>query len=113
MLNKSYNYIFIILISTINLSCNLSNSKSSITEDNKFEIKDTSLITKIYLADRNGNTITLSKNNKTWIINDKFPVRKDAISTLLSTANKIRIKKPVSKSVELLARERRSVSCPT
>ena len=61
-------------------------------------IEDTSSITKIFLADRNGNTITLNKNNEIWMVNNQFIVREDAISTILSTANKIRIKKPVSKT---------------
>ena len=76
------------------------NTKNSITKDYQFEIDDISLITKVFLADRSGNTITLTKekNNTSWLVNDKFIVRKDAITTILSTANEIRIKKPVSKT---------------
>ena len=74
-----------------------SDTKSSIIENNKFAIDDTSLITKVFLADRNGNTISLTKNKESWTVNDKYAVRKDAIATLLSTAHKISIKKPVSK----------------
>lgn len=68
------------------------------TNNNTFEINDTSSITKIFLADKSGNTITLTKNNNFWLINNQFRVRKDAIATILSTANQIRVKKPVSKS---------------
>ncbi len=75
-----------------------SEPKSSIIEDNNFAIHDTSLITQIFLADRHGNTIILDKNNSHWMVNDKFIVRRAAISTLLSTASRISIKKPVSKN---------------
>ena len=37
-----------------------------------------------------GNTITLDKYNDNWIVNNKFKVRSDAISTILSTIKKIR-----------------------
>ena len=71
------------------------NNESDLIDE--FEIKDVSLVTKIFLADRNGNTITLDKkDDQNWIVNNSFEVRKDAISTILSTINQIRIKKPVS-----------------
>lgn len=98
MLKKYWFYIGIVFLLITIIILIQRDSKSSISEDNKFHIEDTSLITKVFLADRNGNTITLTKEDNAWIVNDKFPVRKDAIKTLLSTANKIRIKKPISKS---------------
>ena len=75
-----------------------SDPKSTIKQDNNFSINDTSLITKVFLADRHGNTITLNKYNNFWMVNNQFVVRKDVIKILLSTANKISIKKPVSKN---------------
>tara|TARA_B100001250_G_scaffold376562_1_gene364920 strand:- start:5188 stop:6129 length:942 start_codon:yes stop_codon:yes gene_type:complete len=80
------------------LACNYGNKKSSITKENKFDIIETSEINKIFMADRNGNTITLKKQANHWRVNNRFIVREDAIRTLLSTANKIRIKKPVSRA---------------
>ena len=96
MLKKYWIYIVIGLFLIVILCLTKSDIKSTITKDNKFEIEDTSLITKIFLADRNGNTITLNNREGKWIANDQFFVRRDAIATLLSTANKIRIKRTVS-----------------
>jgi hypothetical protein len=96
MLKK--NWIYIIIIVIVTFSYNFLENKSSITKENRFEIEETSLITKIFLADRNHNTITLSKREHNWLVNNQFIVRKAAIATLLSTVNKIRIKKPVSKT---------------
>ena len=98
MLKKYWFYIekiFIIAIIIIIFILMKSDPKSSIQEDNNFAINDTSLITKVFLADRDGNTITLDKTGKYWLVNDQFIVRNEAIVTLLSTASKIRIKKPV------------------
>ena len=97
MLKKNWISIGICIIIILILWLIKSDTKSSINEDVSFKIEETTLITKIFLADRNGNTITLKKNKSAWIANDKYVVRKDAIATLLSTSNKIRIKKPVSK----------------
>ena len=88
MLKKYWKYIslFFLLIATIIFL--KKDNTSSISEDNKFHIENISLINKIFLADRSGNTITLTKKGDKWIVNDKFPARKDAINVLLSTANK-------------------------
>ena len=98
MLKRYWTYLIIILaIISFFLLVKL-NSDYRLNKNNKFEIKTPSLITGIYLADRNGNTITLQKRKEAWTVNNKFLVRQDAINTLLLTANKIRVKKPVSKA---------------
>ena len=95
---KKYWILTIAILITIGaiIIIDIGNPKSSIKLENKFQIDDPSLITKIFLADRNGNTITLKKLANSWIVNDTFIVREDAIKTILSTARKIRINKPVS-----------------
>ena len=72
--------------------------KSTITLENNFAISDTASISKIFIADRNGITITLNRNNDNWLINNKYLVRKDAIETILSTISQIKIQRPVSKN---------------
>ena len=74
------------------------NKKSTISVENNFAISDTASVSKIFIADRNGTTITLSRNEKNWVINNKYGVRKDAINTILTTINQIRIQRPVSKN---------------
>ncbi len=98
MIRKYKNYILISSILIIALWLIKSDRKSSIANDDMFNIKDTSLITKIFLADRNNNAITLKKSNGKWYVNDQFLARKSAVQTLLSTSHRIRIKRPVSKS---------------
>ena len=92
---KKY-WFYILLISCLIFYFKVRND-ISIKADN-YHIEDIALVDKIFLADRNGNSITLKKESDHWIANNRYVVRKDAISTLMSTANNIRIKKPVSKS---------------
>ena len=74
----------------------LSNDKkSTIITDNNFSVSDTASVSKIFIADRNGTTITLGKTGSKWIVNNKYGVRKDAIKTILSTINQIKIQRPV------------------
>ena len=80
------------------LLINDTRNKSSIHSDNIFHVNEISKITKIFLSDREGNTIELVKDKYNWIVNKKYTVREDAIKTLLETINKIRIKHPVSNS---------------
>jgi len=70
--------------------------KSTLSVENNFSISDTASVSKIFIADRNGTTITLNRNEKEWVINNKYAVRKDAINTILTTINQIRIQRPVS-----------------
>jgi len=72
--------------------------KSTINVENNFAISDTASVSKIFIADRNGTTITLHRNEKNWVINNKYGVRKDAIKTILTTIKQIRIQRPVSKN---------------
>jgi hypothetical protein len=71
--------------------------KSTISVENNFAISDTASISKIFIADRNGTTITLNRNKKNWVVNNKYGVRKSAINTILTTINQIKIQRPVSK----------------
>ena len=96
MLRKSLIYILLILITFCVFF--LSENKSTIISDNTFDIADTSIITKVFIADRKGNTISLDKQDNSWTVNNKFNVRKDAINVLLSTIHQIKIQQPVSLS---------------
>ena len=69
--------------------------KSTIIDDNNFAVSDTSSVSKIFIADRSGKTITLDRVGNKWMVNNKYGVRKDAIKTILTTINQIKIQRPV------------------
>ena len=64
--------------------------------EKNFSIENISSINKVFLSDRKGNNIVLEKSSNTWIINNQYEVRKDAIETLLNTVRSIEIQRPVS-----------------
>ena len=74
-------------------------SNSSSTIDNDFVISDTSIVTKIFFADKNNNTLTLSRTSQTgWRLdNGKKPI-KENMELLLRTFMSIQIKYPISKA---------------
>lgn len=74
-----------------------------------FAVKDTAEVTKIFLADKGGQTVLLErKENYEWVVNNNYISRKDAIDLLLKTINRVEMKAPVANTahdniVKLLA----------
>ena len=98
MPKKQFLYLALIILIAALIWLISFDSKSTIGLENNFAISDTASVNKIFIADRNGTTITLNRNKKNWEINNKYRVRKDAIRTILTTINQIRIQRPVSKN---------------
>ncbi|MFK7934267.1 MAG: DUF4340 domain-containing protein [Saprospiraceae bacterium] len=75
---------------------------SMVGQDRLFKVKDVENITKIFIADRAGNTTTLTrKNAEDWIYADKYPARPGAIRNLLDAVQKIEMKyKPAEAAVK-------------
>jgi len=63
-----------------------------------FEIKDTASITKIFIVDARGLSVTLSKSKDNWIVNDKYIARPDNIRLLMKTFSRIDVRYPVAKA---------------
>jgi hypothetical protein len=63
-----------------------------------FAIKDTSSITKIFIADAQGVSVTLSKAKDNWIVDDKYIARPDNIRLLMKTFSRIDVRYPVPKA---------------
>jgi hypothetical protein len=74
-----------------------------------FAIKDTSDVSKIFMADKTGQTVTLTRISENhWKINNEHKARKDAIDVLLKTISRVEMKSPVANTahdniVKLLA----------
>lgn len=62
-----------------------------------FAVKDTAEVTKIFMADKTGQTVLLNRvDEKTWTVNDGHKARKDAIDVLLKTISRVEMKSPVA-----------------
>ena len=59
-----------------------------------FVVEDTASIDKIFLADRN-SSVTLERINNVWMVNGKYPARKDYINVLLTTMRNLEVTAPV------------------
>lgn len=67
-------------------------------EASDFGLKDTALVDKIFMADKDGESVLLERKASGWMVNDKYPVRPDAIEMLLYTMRMVEVKSPVSKT---------------
>jgi len=63
-----------------------------------FAIKDTASITKIFIADAQGVSVTLSKSANNWMVDDKYIARPDNIRLLMKTFSRIDVRYPVAKA---------------
>lgn len=62
----------------------------------RFSIQDTGKVSKIFIADQDGNTVTLEKKRKYWTVNDTFRAQRPQVDMLLETFNNMESKGPVS-----------------
>ena len=74
---------------------------TSVKSQTDYAIQDTASIGKIFIADRLGNTITLTREESgSWDVNGKFPAREDAVETILKTFKNVYIQRPVPKDAQ-------------
>ncbi len=98
-MKKSY-IIILVLLLAIAAYFFLTDTQSTIkTEYSNFAFEDTSKITRIFIADHNGEKADLSRQeNNSWKINDAYKARQDAIDLILRSLKLIKVKEPVPES---------------
>ena len=69
-------------------------------EASDFKVKDTASVDKIFMADKNGKSVTLTRDHAKWMVDGKFEARGDMIVGLLQTISKVEVKSPVAKSAK-------------
>lgn len=94
--------ILVIILASISYWLIINNESGTIKETLRdFAVSDTASINKIFLADKNGNSITLERQaTGNWTVNGKYTVRPDALQTLLTTIKKIDVKEPIGKNAQ-------------
>jgi len=64
-----------------------------------FKIDDSSSVTRIFMTDKNNNTVTLSRKAPgKWLVNDKYPAQNQSIDLLLKTMVEIEVQQPVARA---------------
>lgn len=62
-----------------------------------FSIQDTASVVKIFLADKNNNEVTLSRNEDgSWLVNGKYTAQSAKISSFLKTLKDLEVRSPVA-----------------
>ena len=88
----------ILIIASLTLFFLNKNDTTFSEELSDFAVEDTASIQKVFFADKHGNSVTVSRNNGKWLVDNKFEVH-EAIEYLLKTIKDIEVKHPVSNSL--------------
>jgi len=64
-----------------------------------FAVDDSATVTRIFMADKNNNSVLLSRTPEgTWLVNEKYPASKHNMDMLLGTMLNLAIKEPVAQA---------------
>jgi len=65
-----------------------------------FAVKDTSRVSRLFIADQRGNTSDLRRNGDRWILNGRYEARQPEVNAALKTLLRVEVRSPVPKSQE-------------
>jgi len=91
--------IAVIVLAILAIILLLTNSKTTFKRAlSDFAIDDTSNVTKIFMSDKNNNSLTLTRVDRgKWLVNDKYPGAKANVELLLGTMLGIQVMETVPK----------------
>lgn len=97
-------FIFILLVvlavAAVYLIRSAAGSSTIEKADRDFLVKDTASITRIFMADKEGNSAEISREKDGWYVNKKFRCRSEAILNLLEAIRLMEVKMPVQRSAK-------------
>lgn len=97
MKNKKLIIILIILVPAL-IWFLLQNESTTLKDgESEFGIVDTASVTKVFIADKDVNSVLLERTSGGWILNNKYSTNPRLIDFLLGTMHKIKVKAPVPK----------------
>ena len=93
-------FITVIVLAIVVAVLFLTQSKTTFRRSmSDFAVKDTSIVTKIFLSDKNNNSMKLTRIEPgRWTVNDKYPAQKQMVDILLSTIAGLEVREPVAKA---------------
>ena len=97
MRNNRFIFILFTLLAAIAGYFFYTKSKGTIKKElSDFAVADTASIDKIFMADREGHSATLTrKSSGEWMVNNKFQAKQEGINTLLYTIKALEVRSPV------------------
>ncbi len=95
-------FLVVIVLSLIALILWLTQSSSTFQRELcDFAVDDTSNVTKIFLSDKNNNTVKLVKKAPgNWTVNDKYQAQKLSVEMLLKTMLDLAVSQPVANAAQ-------------
>lgn len=98
MKKNRYFILAVLLLAVITAVLMLTRSETTFRRSlSDFAIDDTSNVTKIFMADKNNNTLKLTRIEPgKWMVDDTYPAEKQTVNMLLSTMLNLQVKAPVA-----------------
>lgn len=86
------------ILAILALALVLTNTTSTIrSSSTEFALDDTSNVTRIFMSDKNNNTLSLTRKGPAqWVVNDRFTASRFNVGMLLQTMLEIEVSSPVS-----------------
>jgi hypothetical protein len=93
-------FLVVIVLAILALALFLTQSKTTFRRSmSDFAVKDTSIVTKIFMSDKNNNSLKLTRLEPgKWTVNDKYPAQKQMVDILLSTLSGLEVREPIAKA---------------
>lgn len=90
-------FIAVLILGAITTYLVMNSGPGSVAKELRdFAYADTAGVDKIFLADKTGKNVTLTRNEDgTWTVNDKYIARQDAVTNLLQTVALLSVREPV------------------
>ena len=98
MPKKQQTFIILAIIMLFLLLLWLKKSENNESEAYNFAVPDTASISKIFIADMTGNSMSLDKMKNTWMIDNTYKVQNTTMETILKTIKDISVQRPVPES---------------
>jgi hypothetical protein len=94
-----YYLILSVLLLAVAVFLYLNSTKGTLQRELRdFAVEDTAGISKIFMVDKQNNQITLVRKGDSWMVNNKFQARKDAMDNLLEAVGRLDVRAPVPKA---------------
>ena len=98
MKKNRYIFIVVIVLTLVVVILFLTNSTNTLSRAmSDFAVDDTATVTKIFMSDKNNNTLTLTRRlpGFNWTVNEKYPGQNFNINLLMSTMHNLAVKRTV------------------
>ena len=102
------NHFYILLAAILVLIClvivlfktGVFHTANSVPKSDVFAVKDTSTVTKIFIADMNGEHVLLHRCDGVWLVDDSIPAQTPKVKDLLGVLRNITLQQTVAKTAQ-------------